>query len=271
LMFALAEELYGEETVDEVVEAWNQIFLANKIINLAALKINWGIFMISTLRWLVRPLVAHPERLSPEEENYWLPYLYQSEMSQREVYKDYTAFTGSPMIKSWDHATIVSCAIDDAVDHLDKVISLFELARSKAANENIKNDLLVEELLAKVERCFILSVRHTVQVAALIDERDKVARTGSCDLTENPTSEEGSAGLYYMYRALRWELDNINNLIKILKEAPVPLIRTVTDKKLESTFIYGPDLIQNLEKKVKIMLKHWRDAEDGYYRPTIGG
>ena len=271
LLFALAKELYGEETVDEVVEAWNRINLVNKILHLSGLKLDWGVYCISTLRWLVRPLVAHPERLSPEEEDYWLPYLYQSEKAQPEFYKNYSAFTGAPMIKGWDHATIYSCAIDDAVDHLDSVISLFKQAQSKAANEQIKKDLLVQELLAKVERCIILSVRHTVQIAALIDERDKVLRTASVDLTENPANEEGSPGLYYMYRALRWELDNINNLIKILKEAPVPLIRTAADKKQESTFIYGQDLIQNLEKKVKIMLKYWRDAEDGYYRPTIGG
>ena len=32
------------------------------------------------------------------------------------------------------------------------------------------------------------------------------------------------------------------------------------------------ELIARLtEKKAKIMLRHWRDAEIGYYKPTFGG
>jgi hypothetical protein len=29
--------------------------------------------------------------------------------------------------------------------------------------------------------------------------------------------------------------------------------------------------VENLERKVDIMLKHWRNTEIGWYKPTYGG
>ena len=70
---------------------------------------------------------------------------------------------------------------------------------------------------------------------------------------------------------MRWEIENIQELISILEESPVPLIASTPDGSQEGAFFFGPDLIGNLKKKVEIMLRHWRDAEDVYYRPTLGG
>lgn len=268
---AAAGELYAEDVVDEVVDAWYRIAAAELVSG------TWGAairrrMIVGTigLRWLVRPLVAHPERLTDEEESYWLPYVYQSEGSQPEAYRDYCADTGSPHMTSWEAATGVSCTIDTIVDHLDAAIALFEKAREKTAHEEAKKKLHIEALRVRAQRCVVLTVRHTVQVAALIHERGRVEHLGATD-PESPGNPEGSPGLYYMYRALRWELDNTNDLIGILKESPVPLIRATEDKSQEGAFIYGPDVAPNLEKKVRIMLSHWRDAEDGFYRPTLGG
>jgi len=40
-----------------------------------------------------------------------------------------------------------------------------------------------------------------------------------------------------------------------------PFISHANDSKYEDTFLLGPDLIEQLKKKRKIMLRHWVDIE----------
>ncbi|MDA0990289.1 MAG: hypothetical protein O3A51_06020, partial [Verrucomicrobia bacterium] len=74
-----------------------------------------------------------------------------------------------------------------------------------------------------------------------------------------------------MQRAMRWELDNTYELIDILKKAPEPIFWTAPHPSFEGQLIMGPNILEQLEKKVDIMLRHWRDSEIGYYRATLGG
>jgi len=62
----------------------------------------------------------------------------------------------------------------------------------------------------------------------------------------------------------------MHELIGLLEESPEPVFFTV-DAAREGALVLGPNLVEHLKKKVKIMLRHWRDAEIGYYRPTLGG
>ena len=74
-----------------------------------------------------------------------------------------------------------------------------------------------------------------------------------------------------MHRTMRWELDNVNDLIRLIEQSPVPLIHTAPRDDMQCSFLIGADLLDQLKKKVRIMLKHWREAEIGWYRPTLGG
>jgi len=121
-----------------------------------------------------------------------------------------------------------------------------------------------------------LTVRHFLQVGTLIYERQ---RDGMKSVTVEPhvpmvdprETISGSPGLYYMYRALRWELDNVHELLRIVESQSEPILRTVPDKAWEGPLIWGPDFVEGLKKKAAITLKYWRMAETGYYKPTRGG
>lgn len=270
-LYALARELYGDEVAEDVVAAWQTISKAEMIFYGSGLGLREYIVCGTVgMRWLVRPLVAHPERLMEEEKSYWLPYIYQSEGSQPDTFMDYSNTCGSDRIKTWDMATAISICIDSVSDTLAEAAGLFKKAQEKAKNKDIKEKLYIESLRTRARRCCTLTIRHYAQVSGLINERKKIERELSVD-PESPAPETGSEGLFFMYRAMRWELDNTNEIIKIIKESPVPIIRTTSDKAQEGAFIFGPNVLENLEKKVKIMLRHWRETEDGYYRPTLGG
>ena len=61
---------------------------------------------------------------------------------------------------------------------------------------------------------------------------------------------------------MRDELDNTTELIETLENNGMDYISHSDYKQYEDTFLLGPDLIQQLKKKRKIMLEHWRDIED---------
>ncbi len=268
----MAGALYAEDVVDEVIDAWYA--LERAAIREGAVGAGRLLTASLMLRWIVRPLVPHQELLTEDERSYWEPYIYQSRASQPESYLDYLNLTGKPMTPTWRHSALICVAIDGIEARLRSAAALFEKASEKTSSDAAREKLKTDALRVKARACLALTVRHFLQMGTLIYERDREAeKTGSVDPAVPDLSQGsmGSHGLFFVYRAMRWELDNTNELISLIKSSPVPLIQCAPDKSLEGALVMGPDLLDDLRKKVRIMLKYWRTAEDGYYRPTKGG
>jgi hypothetical protein len=62
---------------------------------------------------------------------------------------------------------------------------------------------------------------------------------------------------------MRDELDNAQEPIDLLVDGGMEFICHANDPKYEDTFLLGPDLVEQLKRKMKIMLDHWTDIE-GY-------
>lgn len=81
-------------------------------------------------------------------------------------------------------------------------------------------------------------------MGTLIYERDRIQPEGGRLPSVDPEVPDlshggmGSHGLFFMHRALRWELDNVHDLIKLIESSPVPLIVTAPDRSLEAPPAY---------------------------------
>jgi hypothetical protein len=62
---------------------------------------------------------------------------------------------------------------------------------------------------------------------------------------------------------MRDELDNTLELIDVLEDGGMEFISHADNPDYEDTFLLGPNLIDQLKLKRKIMLKYWTDIE-GY-------
>ncbi len=274
----LAAGLYAEPAADRVVAAWEALERAQTMAAAGSVDVFGGPVM---LRWLIRPLVAHQDRLTAAERAYWIDGLYQSHASQPESWLDYTNVCGTPFPRHWEDASCIAIAVDQVEGALQEAAAHFEAAAAAADHREVSRRLRVERARALALRCCYLTVRHFGQMAALIRIRDaqaaQLAARGETmgstrpELPDLPHGNTGSHGLFFMHRTMRWELDNTHDLIRILKGCPEPLIHTAPDAARAGALLLGPDLIPGLEKKARIMLKHWRDAEIGWYRPTLGG
>ena len=74
---------------------------------------------------------------------------------------------------------------------------------------------------------------------------------------------EGDPELQKFNAIMRDELDNTQELIDLLEDGGMKFISHADDSKYEDIFLLGPDLIEQLKLKRKIMLDHWTDIE-GY-------
>ncbi len=266
----IAEAMYGKEVANQVVDGW----YALKEIVAAEQAIRPPYFCAIALRWLVRPLVAYQNMLTPEERSYWEPYIYQSRESQPETYLDYLNTTGRNCVSSWEHVAQICAPLYGVVDGYKGVAARFEAAAKAAKTSQARRALEICALKLRAKACIAFTVHNVIQVGQLIIERDKAPKLTSVDPAPVPQSNDGNMGspeLFMMARALRWELDNTNELIRLMEKSPVPLLHHVKDKALEGALVYGPDVLANLKKKVRLMIKYWRSAETGFYRSTKGG
>ena len=90
-----------------------------------------------------------------------------------------------------------------------------------------------------------------------VDKRRLVKKLGT--ITGNPD-------LLLLNEFMRDELDNTTELIEVLEQTGLDLVCHSETKDEEDTFKLGPDLIEQLRKKMKIMRDHWLDA--GRYLAT---
>lgn len=270
----MAASLYGADVADAVVDAWGTLEDAELMTSIAGVNVFNGAVLG---RWLERPLVPYPERLTEDERAYWVPYLYQSKIAQPDTYLDYLTITGYPEARSWEEAAKICIGIDRVEGTLAAAARQFDGAAARAADAGARRRLQLDANRVRVQRCLALNVRHTLQMGSLIRQRDRdnleqPKTTKAEPISPNmPKGDAGSTGLFFMYRTMRWELDNTYELIRLLETSPEPLLFTEKEKANEGSLFLGPDVLENLRRKAEIMLKYWRTAEDGYYLPTKGG
>ena len=269
----IAADVYAPDIVDELVDSWYTLRHAGITMGAGMIDVIWGPFM---LRWLVRPFVAWQDMLTSPERAYWEPYLYNSAKADPGTYLQYThSFSHVP--ETWEEAMTTCCAIDSAAGQLASAAEGLLNASKKTASKTASTNLKLEYSRVRAMRCLTLSVRHYLHLGALTRMHEKELAANPHDTTSDATDPEmtggnfGSNGLFFLHRAMRWELDNTYELIDLIEKSPVPLIYTEKDPKWEISLLYGPDLLQNLKKKVEITLKYWRTAEKGYYLTTKGG
>lgn len=242
-------QLAGEKNAQHLVDAFLALEKANKYknVNLGnASGIYWGV----TARHITRPLVVAPERLSAEEEAYFLPFVFNP--SEKEARMDYTDIHGV-------HQTLPPGVANIYVSMLDSVILTFE-SLIENATEKVFLQSMVKAL--KIQKSIYRSIGNFAEAQAIRDKNVEKLSLPPHRPNKTPTWD-GDSDLQAFNRIMRDELDNTLELMGVLENGGMEFISHTNDSKYEDTFLLGPDLIDQLKTKRKIMLNHWTDIE-GY-------
>lgn len=246
-LMQLCSEWAGEGNADQLFNAFLALKKANEYKSVAlggASGIYWGV----TNRVITRPLVVAPNRLSTDEESYFMPHVFNP--SEKEARMDYTDIHGA-------HRTITTGVVNNYVAMINRVINSLNKV-SVNAPEKVFLQNMVKAL--KIHSSIYRSIGNFAEAQAIRDRNAEKLNMAPHRPDKTPTWE-GDPDLQAFNTLMRDELDNTQELIDVLEDGGMEFISHAENSKYEDTFLLGPDLINQLKLKRKIMLKHWTDIE----------
>lgn len=238
----------GEKQADNLCNALIELNKASRFRNsyLGNLyPINWNV----AARMINRPLVAAPQRLSKDEEAYFLPYIFN--VSKEEARMDYTDIQGGRWTTSPD-------SVKTYFNKIKQVCVKLEALDTAAP----KSDFIKKMAMGlRIHASMIRSCGNFV-AAQQIRDNNAAKLNGPIHKPNKEPTWEGDSDLLKFNAIMRDELDNTEELIDILQRGGVNDLCLAKDNAHEDCFLLGPDIIAQLKQKRKIMLDHWRDIED---------
>ena len=265
LLRRIAESEVGEEYAEKLFDLWIALHEAKKLVTLT----NAGgtIFNLGCVhqRWLVRPLVPFPSELKPEEKDYYRKHQFQARSESEADYlldlqgmRVYTGLGGKRYIQKVIHYA--------ARSYIDEAVSLSKYLAEHVGNDQKKNyELLTDRLTAY--SYLMNNVFNVVSYQIQLDQLDLSGHKSK----QVAMGSGSSAARSKMLETVRSEIDNTGNLIALLEaqDQISDVIEHAKTKDEEYIRLLGPDLIDQLKKKIKIMNAHWRDYNKIFTRPNL--
>lgn len=206
----------------------------------------WGV----TERMVNRPLVIAPQRLSPNEEAYFLPYVFN--VSTEEARMDYMDVHGG-------RGNTTPGVVENYVQRINRAATLFEKLDDSAP----KKEFFQRMALSLRIHASIIRSCGNFAAAQEIRDRNKEILSGPVHRPDKESSFTGHPDFIPFNNIMRDELDNTSELIQLLEQGGLKLLVYANNPTYEDRFLLGPALINQLKKKRKVMLDHWQDIE-GY-------
>jgi len=260
LLEGVADELYGGTGSAAMVEAWYELRRSCEIRDVWPRATGMVLYNCLSARWLTRPLVAFPEELTPEETEYWLPDVFYG--FGDEGRRNILDFHGG---RAADNSTPGrDLALRDGwFARFDAALARARRAFESAAGKGVAGAEVTARALDAL-RCFYRNCHNVIDFGLLMEKAQP--REGMWELGVRP---EGDPERERVYGIVRAELDNTQRLIRLLEQGPDDLVVKAERPEDEDTFLLGPDLIEQLQKKRRITLAHWRDFDRIFLPPHI--
>ena len=248
LLHQLSEEWAGKKNTDNLYKAFIALkeafnFRNSSLGNVRSINMNVAARMIN------RPLIVAPQRLTKEEEAYFLPYVFN--VSEEEARMDYMDIQGG-------HYTTFPDTIKLLVDKIKNVYTALEGIDASAPKytfiQKMANGLRIHANLMRSCGNFA--------AAQVIRENISLKLNGPIHRPNKEGTWTGDTTLQEFNTIMRDELDNTLDLINILQHGGTSSLCLAKDAAHEDCFLLGPNIIEQLKKKRKIMLDHWLDIQD---------
>lgn len=253
---ALCVRWVGEKQADALLEAMIALNEAYKY-KQATMPRFTGNYVGVSMRHITRPLVALPEKLTPEEEAYFLPHVFNP--SLQEARMDYLDWHGGKLRagaadEEWPDPRLnevsVACGrFNSVADALEKLDGKGDAAIFRGMAISIR---MYSSILRSIGNFYAMQMvreRNAARFAAGPRVHTKIA------------SMTGDEDLLLIHEYMRDELDNTARLIDLIENGgKARMVLAVRPGDVEDTFMLGADIVEQLHKKMTIMRSHWLDA-----------
>ncbi len=255
----------GEENAEKLFQLWLALDEAQKACEL--LNVGGTIFIIGGVqqRWITRPLVPFPSELMHDEKDYYRRHIFaagpEEEADNLLIVQAIRSYLGEGGNR------FIMVAMNKAKWNISQATRLSEeLGKVLSQNQKIQFELLTTRLTA-----FDYLINNVINVANYQLQMDQITFA-------RKQSKENGSNLNFdlsvrekMLGIARSEIDNTTNLIKLLEaqEHSRDIVDHAKIKEAEFVRLLGPDLIDQLYKKIKIMNAHWMDYHRIFAVPNL--
>ena len=253
-LHSLCTKWAGEKNAEALLEAFNRLDQAMTVKQAMLGRWFGATHGAVSMRHMTRPLVINPELLAPEEEDYFLPYIFN--IHETEARNDYIDLHGRRMtLGTGDELGLP--ALDEVLAEMRGAASVMEKMTDAPEGKWLMDVGTSTRIYASMIRSTMnfffgqkIRDRHGIELAR--EEPHVPVKAGSWD---------GEGQILAWNELMRDELDNTNELLALFKERGTDHIFHAEDNRYQSPFLFGPDLVGDLEKKIRVMRDHWLDVE----------
>ena len=255
------------DKLNEICEVWSgkenreavsKAFLAmheglGRIQTIAPSYYRQPLFLRVSSRFLNRPLLIRPENLTPCEEAYFLPHIFN--VDEQEARTDYIdghggRITGTP---SWKHEDFQS-----ALDDLQRAANVLEAIQNAPEAKWLKNAALSLNMYASMIR----SMDNFYHAQQIRDRHQETIQAGVPIKLNKSYSLYGDPDFIPYNDIQRDEYDNAWELFRLLERGGWAYVAHAQDAKHEDTFLLGPEFPSQVRMKAQLMRRHWLDVQD---------
>ncbi len=256
-----AERFCGSaQGAEALLGAWNAVDRAGQNIRQIRQK-GFGqvlAFCGVSMRWLTRPLVPEPAKLTDDELRYVKPFLFSTDPA-----RDLGSFSyvlGKGVFRGESVVWMARWCLQEACDTLKGAEATVKSLAGKAETPNDACQRLTR-LAARIGAyaCLAANARNTIMYQYALDT--------AAQPQYGPNPMDYDDNIIYDQRALtfrklaRAELDNMQDLIGYLECTPGVVLEHARTAEEESVFMLDTDLVAALRHKCDVMLNHWQDYE----------
>ena len=248
-----AADLVGEEYAGRLSDLWYHI--AQAFDDIDHLHLSMSTYGTIHQRWLTRPLVAFPDRLEPEERDYYRHYQFQAQSEENA--NDLMDIQGLTFIRGFSGTFLATQSLEKAARHLARAVELAQTIGQGCTGDYAKrlSDMAVR-LQAAI--CVVRNAIHTAKFQEILDSADREHPP----ILEGRWPTPGDKRMVDLQNLIRAEVDNTQQLISLLRGREREVLQLAPTKEEEDIFVIGPDIVELLEKKIQIMFKHYLESQE---------
>ena len=249
LLRGVAVEIAGEEAADDLLTVWEKIdtgmthFLDTNIEGLVSCCVNQ--------RWTNRPFVLFPAELTAAEKGYYRPYQFQA--NDEAQADDLLNLQCTTFIRGYYAIFLATKALGRAIDCNRQAIAILTHLAGQTGGEDWA--LLADRL--RLLNCFYTTAIHAMRFQDIVDNTDP---NQAAEIS--PRWPIDAEPRLLDYEAItRAEIDNTLEIIRLIDGRVREMLITAPTPELEDIFMFSPDLVAQLHKKIGIMLDHQLDGK----------
>lgn len=254
-----AAQYVGEDHAEELYQAWQDIEEAYSQVSF--LDRGGHILVLGTVqqRWLTRPIVACPELLAKEERDYYRKFQFQARSEE----------DADDLLNLQGHCWLRGCypamqkRFNETIRLIRQTADIMKNLIAFAVDPGAKEYLESQHLKLRLYGALWRNIRNVIACQTILDTVDR---------NEMPAPIPACGRLgdrrYQDFNEItRNEVDNTLEIISLLEQAKEPILQTADTSEFENVMLFGPDIVNQLRKKIAVMEAHRRDVTRLFMEP----